>query len=91
MASLIQCRGTIEGNGLQYLDPIINVYYLSYSSEYPIYAFPQVIDNEGNIIDQLFMASVDNGPTIGRYDIENAIIMLLQLTYPGCTFTRTTI
>jgi hypothetical protein len=89
MASIIQCRGTIEGNGLQYMDPLINVYYLSYNSVYPIYAFPQIIDNTGSILDQLFWAEIDNGPTIGRADVENAVIMLLQQAYPNCTFTRT--
>lgn len=91
MASLIQCYGTIEGDGIQYMDPLINVYYLSYNSENPIYAFPQIIDNTGSILEQLFQCDIENGPTIGRFDVENAVIMLLEQAYPTCTFTRTTV
>jgi hypothetical protein len=91
MQELIQCRGTINCNGLNYLDPLINVYYLSYNSVGPILAFPQLVNNELQVFDQLFMALIDNGPTVSRYDVTNSILMLLEQEYTQCTFTLTAI
>lgn len=89
MQELIQCRGVINCNGFNYMDPLINVYYLSYNSTGAILAFPQLVNNELQVFDQLFMALIDNGPTINRNDITNSIIMLLEQEYSGCTFTKT--
>jgi hypothetical protein len=91
MQELIQCRGTINCNGLNYLDPLINVYYLSYNSVGPILAFPQVVNNEMQVLDQLFMAIIGNSSTVNRNDITNSILMLLESEYSGCTFTKTMI
>ena len=91
MTDLIQCTGTINCDGLNYLDPLINVYYLSYNSSTPIYAFPQIVDANLSVQCQLFMGEVGPGSNLTRIDVENAIIMLLESTYTNCTFTKTKI
>lgn len=88
MIELIQTTGVLSVYGNNYIDPLINVYYVSYNSNIHIFAFPQLVDVDLAPYEQLFMAIVDNGATINRTDITNSMIMLLENTYPNCTFTK---
>jgi len=80
---MIKCTGTIETPQGVYINPDINIYYLSYSKPFGVLAFPQILV-EASPVDQLTPVII-NGPTsnqINRVDIENAVLIFLQNDYP---------
>lgn len=88
MYELIQTDGNITVDGVEFTDPYIDVYYLSYNGVAPIYAFPQIVTLQQNVLAQLFMVEIATDPMMtNRELILNIIIGVLQNTYPLCTFT----
>jgi len=85
---MIKCTGTIETPQGVYINPDINIYYLSYSKSFGVLAFPQILV-EASPVDQLTPVII-NGNTsnqINRIDIENAVLIFLQNDYPLNQFT----
>lgn len=88
MAQIIQTEGIINSDGVDFIDPFIDVYYLSYNGVAPIYAFPQIVTLQQNVLAQLFMISIDADPMItNREFILEVTIGVLKNTYPFCKFT----
>lgn len=88
MAQIIKTEGVINCDGVDFIDPYIDIYYLSYNGVAPIYAFPQIVTLQQNVLAQLFMVSIDADPMqTNRELILNIIIGVLENTYPLCKFT----
>lgn len=88
MVKIIETDGIINVDGIDFTNPFIDVYYLSYNGVAPIYAFPQIVTLQQNVLAQLFMVSIDTDPLItNRELILNIIIGVLENTYPLCKFT----
>lgn len=80
---MIQCIGTIKTDNGTYIDPRINPYFLSYSEDFGVLAFPQIVDNDNGMIDQLTGFKIDppSATTIDRNEIQNLMVMFLQNEY----------
>lgn len=87
MFKLIQTEGSLVIDGATYVDPWIDVYYLSYNGVAPIYAFPQIVTPQQGVLAQLLMIQIDtNAMTITRQDILNLTISELSVLFPHCIF-----
>lgn len=87
---MIYCTGTITTDQGVYIDPIINIYYLSYNETQGIFVYPQIVDPADNCpIDQLsgFVISNPDAETIGRDGITGVALMVLSNDYPNCNFS----
>lgn len=92
---MIHCIGTlISPIGTLFVDPIINVYYLSYNPVSGIIAFPQIIDTDLypdviSIIENLNGVNILEGQStngVDRVEITNIVLMALENEYPTCQF-----
>jgi hypothetical protein len=85
---MIQCIGTIQTDNGTYIDPMINVYFLSYSEKFGVMAIPQIVDMDGGPIDQLDAMKIDppSATTTNRIEITNLTIMFLSNLYPNNQF-----
>ena len=89
---MISVIGTIIApNGVSYIDPLINIYFLSYNPILPILAIPQIVDvnvypESISPIDQLDLISIDD-VNANRNQITNIVLMTLKNTYTNCEFS----
>jgi hypothetical protein len=85
---MIKCIGTIETPNGVYTNPDINIYFLSYSREFGIMAFPQIM-LDGAPVDQLTPVIFNGSQSdeLNRIQIENNMCMYLENEYPECNFT----
>lgn len=91
---MIYCQGTLETQlGNVYIDPVINVYYLSYNAESGTYAFPQIVDTNLlpdviSIIEQIeqILIPAPGSNVIDRKQITEIVCVFLQNQYPNCQF-----
>lgn len=69
---MIKCIGTIDTPNGVYTNPDLNIYFLSYSKEYGILAFPQIMA-DGSPVDQLLPVKFDGAKSneLNRIQIEN--------------------
>lgn len=88
---MISVIGTILApSGISYIDPLINVYFLSYNPVSDIFAIPQILDDVSysdsiSPIDQLDIVSITDR-NANRDQITSIVLMVLENTYPNCTF-----
>lgn len=89
---LIQTEGSLIIDGTTYVDPYIDIYYLSYNGVAPIYAFPQIVTSTQGVLAQLLMLQFNNNPmTTTREDLLNLTIGELSILFPHCIFKLVTI
>lgn len=88
---MISVIGTILApSGISYIDPLINVYFLSYNPQTDIFAVPQILDTATDPdsitpIDQLNIVSIADR-NANRDQITSIVLMVLENTYSNCKF-----
>lgn len=90
---MIFCIGELTVNGIGYIDPIINVYFLSYNQKSGIYSIPQIIDSNLypdiiSPIDELLPILIDapGSNSLNREQITEIVCNFLINQYPECNF-----
>lgn len=85
---MIYCIGTLTAlSGLEYTDPVINVYYLSYNADSGVITIPQILVND-SIVDQLtaFNIPAPGGNLADREQITELLCSFLNNEYTECEF-----